>query len=312
MKIYVIIVTYNGAPWIKGVLDSLRASDTPCTAVVVDNASSDDTVAIVQRDYPEAVLLAQQQNHGFGVGNNIGISLALTQGADYIFLLNQDAFVTPAALGQLAGFLEQQPSYGLVTPLHCRADLQSHDPQTQKGYLQHFARDYLSDACFGLVKPFYDIRGINAAAWMVRSDVFRQVGGFDPLFFMYGEDDDLINRFAYLQQRFALLPASRVVHLRARSARPPVSLPRQLWAMSERARSDLMLDMKNPAGQAGGKLLRLFAAGLLVPLANLLASHDWKTTCAYWLATSRVLLRCPTILRHARICGQRGPHFLDV
>src|SRR5258706_14328068 len=116
MKIYVVIVTFNGAPWIRGALDSLRASATPCTAVVIDNASSDDTAAIVRAEFPETILIAQTENTGFGRGNNVGISLAMVQGADYIFLLNQDAFVTAPALGQLAGFLETHPDYAVATP----------------------------------------------------------------------------------------------------------------------------------------------------------------------------------------------------
>jgi GT2 family glycosyltransferase len=310
MKIYVVIVTYNGAPWIRGALESLRQSEAPCTAVVIDNASSDDTAAIVRAEFPETILIAQTENTGFGRGNNVGISLAMVQGADYIFLLNQDAFVTAPALGQLAGFLETHPEYAVATPLHCSPDLNSLDPNTQQSYLQRYAPGYLSDACLGLTKSFYDIRGINAAAWMVRTSTFAIVGGFDPLFFMYGEDDDLISRFAHLGQRFALLPKSRIVHLRARSPRPKASLARQLWQQSERARSDLLMDMKSPEGALAGKLLRLCATGVVHPFARLLADHDWRNACAYLIATGRVLAQSGKILDNAKLCGTPGAHFL--
>lgn len=312
MHIYVVIVTYNGAPWIRGALQSLRLSETTCTPVVVDNASSDDTVTIIQREFPEAVLIAKTQNTGFGHGNNVGISLAAARGADYIFLLNQDAYVTPTTLGLLAGFLEQHREYAVVSPLHCSPDLNSLDPQTQRGYLHRYAVDYLSDACLGKTKDFYDIRGINAAAWMVRTEAFQRVGGFDPIFFMYGEDDDLIVRFAYLDERFALLPASRIVHLRARSPRPTMTLPRQLWNMSERARSELLIDMKRPQGRWTGKLLRLFSAGILLPLAHVVVKRDLKEACAYFLGTLRVLCECRTVFRHAKLCSTKGAHFLDI
>jgi GT2 family glycosyltransferase len=312
MKIYVVIVTYNGAPWIRGALESLRRSETPCTAVVIDNASGDDTAAIVRAEFPEAILVAQTENTGFGRGNNVGISLAMAQGADYVFLLNQDAFVTPPAIGLLAAFLEAHPEYAVATPLHCSPDLNSLDPNTQQSYLQRYAPGYLSDACLGRTRPFYDIRGINAAAWMVRTSAFATVGGFDPLFFMYGEDDDLITRFAHLNQRFALLPESRIVHLRARSPRPKASLARQLWQLSERARSELLMDMKRPDGKLAGKLLRLFSAGVVHSFGRLLSSHDWRDTCAYLIATVRVLSQSGKVLRSARQCGKPGAHFLDV
>jgi GT2 family glycosyltransferase len=312
MKIYVVIVTFNGAPWIRGALDSLRASATPCTAVVIDNASSDHTADIVRRDFPEAILIAQTENTGFGRGNNVGISLAIEQGADYVFLLNQDAFVTPPAIGLLTGFLESHLEYAVATPLHCSPDLTAVDPTTQRAYLQRYAPGYLSDACLGRIKEFYDIRGINAAAWMVRTEAFATVGGFDPLFFMYGEDDDLIARFAHLGQRFALLPESRIVHLRARSLRPKAHTFRRIWNLSERARSELLMDMKLPEGKASGKLLRLFSAGVIQPIGRLLFNHDWADACAYLVAAARTLAETPAILRRARLCGTRGPHFLDL
>ncbi|MES2263027.1 MAG: glycosyltransferase family 2 protein [Pseudomonadota bacterium] len=312
MNIYVIIVTYNGAPWIRGALQSLRLSDTPCTPVVVDNASGDDTVAIVRREFPEAIVVAQAANTGFGCGNNAGISLAAAHGADYIFLLNQDAFVTPAALGALAGFLERHPAYALASPLHCSPDLDALDPQTQHAYLQRHAPAYLSDACLGRARDHYEIRAINAAAWMVRTAAFRQIGGFDPIFFMYGEDDDWMTRCAHLGQRCALLPACRIVHLRAHAPHRTATLARQLWSLSERARSDLLLDMKHPQGKPFGKLLRLFSYGILRPLAQVVATHDWKDACAYLLATLRVLGRCRTVFKRARLCASSGPHFLDI
>ena len=312
MDLYVIIVTYNGAPWIRGALDSLRRSELPCIPVVVDNASTDDSVDIVRREYPEAVLLAQSDNTGFGIGNNIGISLALQRGAKYIFLLNQDAFVTPPAFGALVDFMERHPEYAVTTPLHCSPDLGSIDRGTLRGYLHPYAPDYLSDACLGQVKEHYNIRGINAAAWMVRSAAFRTVGGFDPVFFMYGEDDDLITRFAHLGQRFALVPAARVVHLRARSPRSPVNVPGQIWRLSERARSVLVTDLKKPQGRLPGKLMRLLSAGLVHPFGRVLADHDWKDACAYLVATGRVLGDLPRILRSAKRCAAPGPHYLDV
>jgi GT2 family glycosyltransferase len=310
-KIYAIIVTYNGAPWIRGALDSLRESEMPITALVVDNASTDDSAGIVRREYPEAILIELQRNTGFGVGNNTGIKRALADQADYVFLLNQDAYVTPQALGSLVDFLEQQPDFAIVSPLHCSPDLGTIDYLTQVGYFHRYARDYLSDACLGQVRPHYEIRGVNAAAWLVRSEAFRQVGGFDPLFFMYGEDNDLLTRFFYHRQRFALLPASRVVHLRARSPHLQVALPRRLWRASEKPRSELLVDLKHPAGRLSGKLLRLAASGLVLPLARFLSDRNIPDLFSYYLATLRLLLETPAILRHTSLCRRQGCHFIE-
>jgi len=312
MKVTAVIVTYNGAAWIAGALQSLRDSRHPCAAIVVDNASTDDTVALVRRDFPEAQLLEAGANLGFGLGNNLGIAAALRGGADAVFLLNQDAWVTPDAIGQMADFLAAEAAFDIVSPLHCSPDLNRVDPNTQSAYLQRHASAYLSDACLNRVQPHYAIRGINAAAWMLRAGVFHRVGGFDPLFFMYGEDDDLIERFAHHGLRTALLPAARIVHLRAKAPRPPQGWGQQVAGRAERKRSALLLDLKRPGGSLPGQLLRLLAAGVVQPLADLLANHDAKAFLAGLLASLRVLAEIARIRRHARLCAQPGAHFLNL
>jgi GT2 family glycosyltransferase len=312
MKIHAVIVTYNGAAWIAGALQSLRDSTHTCEAVVVDNASTDDTVSLVRRDFPEAQLIEAGANLGFGRGNNLGIAAALARGADAVFLLNQDAWVTPEAIAQMAGFLAAEPGFDIVSPLHCSPDLGRVDPNTQSAYLQRHAPGYLSDACLGRVQSHYSIRGINAAAWMLRAGVFRRAGGFDPLFFMYGEDDDLIERFAHHGLRTALLPAARIVHLRAKAPRPPQGWGAQVAARAERKRSALLLDIKRPGGSLPGQLLRLLAAGIVQPCADLLANHDLKAFLAGLLASLRVLGELARIRHHARLCAQPGAHFLDL
>ncbi|MFG6466426.1 glycosyltransferase family 2 protein [Roseateles sp. BYS87W] len=310
MNVFVVIVTFNGAAWIRGALQSLRESRHPCTAVVVDNASTDQTAEIVRREFPEAVLLETGANLGFGRGNNLGIRHALNERADAVFLLNQDAYVTPDAIGDMVAFLAAEPAFDIVTPLHCSPDLSQVDPQTQRGYLQRYASRYLSDACIGQVQPYYPIHGINAAAWMLRSRVWTNVGGFDPLYFMYGEDDDLIARFAFHGHRTALLPASRIVHLRAKSPRPPQSWWQVTRGRCERARSGLLIDMKRPDGRLSGQLMRLIADGLVRPFGNLLNDHDLQDFVAAIWATGRVLSELPRIRRHAQLCATPGAHFL--
>ncbi len=312
MRVFVVIVTFNGARWIRPALQSLREGEHACTVVVVDNASADDTSAIVRAEFPEVVLIEAGANLGFGRGNNLGISHALRAGADAVFLLNQDAYITPPAIAHMVEFLGREPSFDIVSPLHCSPDLNRVDPQTQRGYLLPFAGDYVSDACLGQVQEHYPIRGINAAAWMLRASVFTRVGGFDPLYFMYGEDDDLIDRFAHHGLRTALMPASRIVHLRAKAPRAAQSWLQRLLALSERERSGLLIDLKRPGGRLPGQLVRLFANGVVRPFAEFLSKQDGQQFLASLWACARVLSELGRIRRHARLCAQPGPHFLDL
>lgn len=312
-RVCVVVVTWNGAPWIRRCLDSLRASSVPPQVVVVDNASEDDTAVIVARDYPEVELLRLAANAGFGVGNNVGIARAVELGMDAVFLLNQDAWVEETTLAQLGGFLASHPAYGVVSPLHCSPGPDSVDRKTLTWYLTPHAADYLSDACTGRTRPHYDIRGINAAAWLVRTEVFRRVGGFDPLFFMYGEDDDLIERLALHRVRFALLPSARVVHLREsprpRRARPPTRFER-IDRLAVRQRSQLIAELKRPGFSARFMVALLLARGIVQPFAAFLVDHAGEALAASWLAAWRLAFEIPRVRRHAALCATPGPHFL--
>jgi GT2 family glycosyltransferase len=248
---------------------------------------------------------------GFGVGNNVGIAYALNKQAKYIFLLNQDGYVTTDTISHLLSFLEQNQDIGLVSPLHCSPDLEHLDQKTLRAYMQTYAVEYLSDACVSHVKDYYIIRGVNAAAWFVRSSVFRQVGGFDPLFFMYGEDDDLIARFAFHNIRFALLPSAKFVHLRQSSSSTPRSRWQKISRLSERSRSELLIELKSPRVGLTYRMTLLVAKGLVAPLAQYLIDRNGSLLLACLLSTLRLSRSLRTIHRHGLQCRQSGPHFLN-
>ena len=93
MKIFAIVITYNGQKWYDRCFGSLSASETPVEIVVVDNASSDDTVGFIKERFPGVHLIESKENLGFAKANNIGIRYALDNDADFVFLLNQDAWI---------------------------------------------------------------------------------------------------------------------------------------------------------------------------------------------------------------------------
>ena len=93
MKIFAIVVTYNGMRWYDRCFGSLRNSDMPVETIVIDNASTDETVSYIKEHFHEVCLIESKENLGFAKANNIGIKRALDNGADYVFLLNQDAWV---------------------------------------------------------------------------------------------------------------------------------------------------------------------------------------------------------------------------
>ena len=119
MKVFTVIVTYNGMNWIDQCLKSVI---TQSEVVVVDNNSSDLTVNFIKQNYPSVKLLEQNINLGFGRANNIGISYALNNNAEAVFLLNQDAFAKKDTINKLITASIKNPEFGIISPIHLNGD----------------------------------------------------------------------------------------------------------------------------------------------------------------------------------------------
>lgn len=306
----VVIVTYNGAPWIRGCLQSLYSDQPHPSVIVVDNKSSDDTREIIESNFPEVVLLRNPVNSGFGVGNNIGIARAIEGGAKYIFLLNQDAYVLPDSVRSLKDFMEQHPEFGVASPLHCSPDPDHLDRRTLRGYIQNHVPSYIDDACMGRVQSHYKTYGVNAAAWFIRAQVLQDTGGFDPLFFMYGEDDDLLARWAHHGISFALLPGCSIVHLRQSVKAPQPTFIQSILRLSERSRSELLMQMKRPQFSVLHMFAVWLAYGAVSPVMSFLLTRRGRDLVASMLAALRVASEFARVVRHARLTATKGPHFL--
>ncbi|RME45924.1 MAG: glycosyltransferase family 2 protein, partial [Chloroflexi bacterium] len=116
-SVYFIVLNWNQPKMTAECLDSLARQDYPnYRVVVVDNGSTDGSAAILRRRYPWAEIVEISQNIGYSEGNNVGIEYALEQGADYLFLLNNDTEVDPHMLGRLVEVAEAQTEAGMVGP----------------------------------------------------------------------------------------------------------------------------------------------------------------------------------------------------
>lgn len=118
----VLVVTFNGMPWIDRCLRSLLDSDVKAEVYVVDNASTDGTTGFIGEHYPEVCLFRLENNVGFARANNIGL-LKITEqhesaGFPGVMLLNQDAYVMRDTLGALASAADAHPGYGIISPVH--------------------------------------------------------------------------------------------------------------------------------------------------------------------------------------------------
>ena len=133
---------------------------------------------------------------------------------------------------------------------------------------------------------------VNAAAWFIRAEVFDRAGGFDPLFFMYGEDDDMLCRWQYHGVAFAFVTDPRVVHLRQSVKAPEPTVWQDIWRRSERHRSELLVAIKRPGFSLTHIFLVGFSQGWLTPLADFLVTREHRNFAASALAAMQVLPVC--------------------
>jgi GT2 family glycosyltransferase len=213
-KVFVIIVTYKGQRWYDSCFTSLRNSETPVQTVVVDNASNDGTVEFIKQKYPEIQLIVSDINLGFGQANNKGIRYALDNGADYILLLNQDAWIKHDTIGELINIHENNPQYGILSPLHLNVD-ETHIEKLLLNRLDDFwvtDSRLFDDMYFDRLSDVYETKYVNAASWFIPRETIEKIGGFDPLFFHYGEDDNYLKRVIYHGLKVGICPRLKVVH----------------------------------------------------------------------------------------------------
>lgn len=213
LKINVIIVTFNGMKWIDECLKSILDSSIPVSIIIVDNCSTDGTADYINMNFPEVILLKQNLNMGFGKANNIGISFALNQKTDFVFLLNQDAFVAKNTIQILADLLEQNPEYGILSPIHTNRNEKELDESFLYYIKNSFSPEFISDFVLNnSKKSIYNLPMINAAAWMLPKSTLELIGGFDPMFFLYGEDDNYCQRILYHKLLVGITPLTIIRH----------------------------------------------------------------------------------------------------
>ena len=216
MKILTIIVTYNGLQWYERCFGSLLRSTIPVDIMVVDNASQDGSADWIAEHYSEVNLIRSDKNLGFGQANNIGLRYALDNGYDYVFLLNQDAWLhTNDCIERLVQVAENHPEYMIMSALW----LYGSGERITKGSKLHMItlegpnNDFVSDLYLGReLKEVYETDYMPAAAWLLPRKTLEQIGGFDPLFFHRGEDDNYMQRVHYHGGKIGICAKTCICH----------------------------------------------------------------------------------------------------
>lgn len=215
-KVYLIIVTYNAMKWAERCFTSLRNSSVPVKCIAVDNGSTDGTQEYIQKNFPEVDFIQSEENLGFGRANNIGIEKAYKAGADFFYLMNQDAWIYPDTVTRLLGFYKSYcnpPEIGILSPIHLDGSEKNIEIFIEKYLAQNALKERIfSDLILLQQKAAYEIDFINAAHWFLPKETVKTVGGFNPYFFHYGEDNEYVNRLKFKNKKTFLVKDCYAVH----------------------------------------------------------------------------------------------------
>ncbi len=238
--VYVIILNFNGSRWLQPCLQSLRATEyANFKTVLVDNASSDDSVELVRGQFPEVEIIVNSENMGFSEGNNVAIQKALAEDADYVVLLNPDTKVTPRWLSELIAIGEQEKDVGILGAVQLTYDSEEFNTWTKTALSHHLDELSLSstksheentkaetgdssllrDASCDFVgnRNWVPVEWVEGACFAIKRKVIEQVGLLDPIYFAFYEEIDFCRRAAFRGYKTAIVPRSRIHHFRGGS-----------------------------------------------------------------------------------------------
>ena len=216
--ISIVVISFNTRQMTLDCLRTLKTETAGSDAeiILVDNASTDDSVSAVRAEFPEVKVIANDANRGFGAGNNQGMKAA---GGEFFFLINTDAFPKPGAIQAMLKCMLDHPRAGVVGPrlLYGDGKLQQscfRFPSPAFAWLEnlwltplmgdyrHWPHDRLREVDFAI-----------GACLLVRRKVVEQVGGFDEEFFMYSEEADWQKRIWQAGWTVLFEPNAVVTHL---------------------------------------------------------------------------------------------------
>jgi GT2 family glycosyltransferase len=307
IKVYCIVVTYNAMKWIDKCLGSLRTSSAKIYPVIVDNNSKDETVTYIKQYYPEVYLIQNNNNKGFGQANNQGIEYAYKQGATHFFLLNQDAWVQEDTIEKLIT-IQDKYSLALVSPIHLNGngDLLDYNYFSQT-ILSEYNIEYVSDLILNRTKPYYTVFKINGAAWVLSRKTIEQIGGFDPLYFHYGEDGNYCQRIKYHKRDVAFVPSTYMHHDRIKQG--------NMETYKKNATMMMLLllysDINHSVWKFDKKRIKLHLANFVLGF-SLLLRLKFKEFANLSFSYIKFIVSFPKMLYHMNLNKQIGHNWLNL
>lgn len=225
VDVSIIIVNYNTSALTTQCISSIYASKITVSyeIILVDNASIDNTVNVVQNRFPDVRIIKNKENFGFGKANNIGAQQA---NGEYLFLLNSDTILSSDIITPMLHFLSLNVD---VAACGCNLTNGAGKPAVSYGHFPTYTQVFSDIGFYKLYKNYYKkklsialkveekdvfyVDYICGADILIRKNIFDKLAGFDEIFFMYYEETDLFYRLKEFGFKSAILPYLSLTHL---------------------------------------------------------------------------------------------------
>ena len=226
MDLSICLVPLNALDYLKPLLASLERYSIGLSyeVIIVDNGSTDGTVAWIEQHHPEITLIRNQGNLGFTRGNNQAMALAK---GDYLLLLNPDTLLIEDCFGPQIAYLRHNPQVGITIPKVLNQD-GSFQQQSRRGdarpvevfgYFLKLGKLFpKSKALNGYLQSWLpedevaEVKAVSGSCMFIRREVYQQIGGLDEQFFAYQEDSDYCLRARQSGWKVMYVPLSSIVH----------------------------------------------------------------------------------------------------
>lgn len=291
MKTAVVILNYNGATMLRQFLPQVLQYSGDAQVVVADNASTDDSLQVLSREFPTVQVIVLSENYGFAEGYNRALAQV---DAQYAVLLNNDVKVTEHWLDPLVEYLDAHPQVAA-----CQPKIRSYRQPSYfeyagacGGYMDRYGYPFCRGRILGEVehdRGQYDtvqpVFWATGAALFIRLDVYRAVGGLDSRFFAHMEEIDLCWRLRSRGYQLVCIPQSTVFHVGGATLKK--ENPRKTFL---NFRNNLLMLYKNLPQQELSYVM--LVRGLLdyVACLQFLLKGDWKN--AHAVIQARREYRC--------------------
>ncbi|GAA0872051.1 glycosyltransferase family 2 protein [Gangjinia marincola] len=223
MKLSVVILNYNVRYFLQLCLQSVAKAleEIDAEIIVVDNASADDSMKMVAAEFPQVKCIQNTENLGFSKGNNVGIASAE---GEYICILNPDTVVAQDTFKEVLAFAEKMPDFGAVGVQlidgrgHFLPESKRNIPTPRVAFAKLLGKSnayYAND-----LKPDENgpVQVLVGAFMLFKKEVYKEVGGLDETYFMYGEDIDLSYSLLNAGYQNYYFGTNKIVHFKGESS----------------------------------------------------------------------------------------------